>query len=67
MSLHPNTSSESSSEEQSVSKSSKGKVPAKQNKTTKGNASTATKTARLGKKRKTDTSLNANEMEELTT
>lgn len=63
------TSSTSSSEEESISNRAKGKTAAaKKTKTTKGNASSANaKTARPRKKKKADNSLNANEMEDLST
>ena len=63
------TSSTSSSEEESISNRAKGKAAAaKKTKTTKGNASTANaKTARPKKNKKADNSLNANEMEDLST
>jgi len=60
------SSSESSSEEEMASNTSKGKVPARTTKTASGNRSKA-KTVRLRKKTKTDKSLNANEIEDLTT
>ena len=63
------TSSTSSSEEESISNRAKGKAAAaKKTKTTKGNASTANaKIARPKKNKKADNSLNANEMDDLST
>lgn len=63
------TSSTSSSEEESISNRAKGKTAAaKKTKTTKGNASSANaKTAQPRKNKKADNSLNANEMEDLST
>lgn len=60
------SSSESSSEEETASNTAKGKAPARTTKTVSGNASKA-KTTRPRKKTKTDKSLNANEIEDLTT
>ena len=62
------TSSTSSSEEESISNRAKGKAAAAKTKTTKGNTSTANaKTARPKKNKKADNSLNANEIEDLST
>ena len=63
------TSSTSSSEEESISNRVKGKAAAaKKTKTAKGNASTTNaKTMRPKKNKKADNSLNANEMEDLST
>ena len=63
------TSSTSSSEEESISNRAKGKTAAaKKTQTTKGNASsTNAKTTRPRKNKKADNSLNANEMEDLST
>lgn len=65
------TSSTSSSEEDSISNRAKGKTAAakktKTTKTTKGNASSANAKTARPRKKKADNSLNANEMEDLST